>query len=177
MEAFLFLHGIGHSRYKSLHRHFDLAGIFPRVHGNTKRLPSNTSSQEHVDRVLAFIDTTANVHGLPLPGRMPNHRDSDVILLPSILPKGLELERQWYLYEKICPLCHTNLARDLTCPKPTLPKPHGAKKKNMVTPTTVSCASAMEEDHSGIVLAGTKRRLCSVCHNPGHNKKTCPNKD
>ena len=31
--------------------------------------------------------------------------------------------------------------------------------------------------YSGIVLAGTKRRLCSVCHNPGHNKKTCPNKD
>ena len=102
----------------------------------------------------------------------------DLSLLPEeVKPKGLELERQWYLYEKIRPLCHTNLARDLTCPKPTLPKPHGAKKKNMVTPTTVSCASAMEEDHSGIVLAGTKRRLCSVCHNPGHNKKTCPNKD
>ena len=83
LEAFLFLHGIGHSRYKSLQHHFDLAGIFPRVHGNTKRFPSNTSSQEHVDRVLAFIDTTANVHGLPLPGRMPNHCDSDVILLPS----------------------------------------------------------------------------------------------
>ena len=41
-----------------------------------------------MDRVLAFIDTTANVHGLPLPGRMPNHRDSDVILLPSDMSKS-----------------------------------------------------------------------------------------
>ena len=48
----------------------------------------------------------------------------DLSLLPEeVKPKGLELERQWYLYEKIRPLCHTNLARDLTCPKPTLPKP------------------------------------------------------
>ena len=79
---------MGHSKFKSLQHHFDNMGLVQRVHGNTKRLPSNTSSQVCVDRVLAFIDTTANVHGLPLPGRMPNHRDSDIILLPSDMSKS-----------------------------------------------------------------------------------------
>ena len=88
LETFLFVHSIGHSRFKSLQHHFDSLGLVQRVHGNTKRLPCNTSPQECTDHVLAFIDTTANVHGLPLPGRMPNHRDSDVILLPSDMSKS-----------------------------------------------------------------------------------------
>ena len=53
-------------------------GLAGRVNGNTKRLPINTTSQECVDRVL----------GLPLPGRMPTHRDSDVLLLPSDMSKS-----------------------------------------------------------------------------------------
>ena len=63
LETFLFVHSIGHSRFKSLQHHFSV-GHFQRVHGNTKRLPSNVSSQECVDCVIAFIDTTANVHCL-----------------------------------------------------------------------------------------------------------------
>ena len=79
---------MGQSRFKSLQQHFDSMGLVQRVHGNTKRLPSNTSLQKCIDRVLAFIDDTANVHGLPLPGRMPNHRDSNVVLLPSDMSKS-----------------------------------------------------------------------------------------
>ena len=91
-------HSIGQSRFKSLQHHYDQVGIIPRVHGNSKRLPSNTSSQEDVDCVLSFIDTTANVHGLPLPGRMPNHRDSDVLLLPSDMSKS-------FVYRKYVDSC------------------------------------------------------------------------
>ena len=98
LATFLFVYSIGIARFKSLQHHFDTVGIILRVHGNYKCLPSNTSSQEKVDQVLAFIDTTASVHGLPLPGRMPNHRDSDIILLPSDMSKS-------YIYRKYVESC------------------------------------------------------------------------
>jgi hypothetical protein len=42
--------------------------------------------------------------------------------MPSELPrKGLDAMRQWYLYQEIRPLCYGN--KDITCPKPTVPKP------------------------------------------------------
>ena len=50
----------------------------------------------------------------------------DLSFPSEIPPKGLDLERQWYLYEKIRILCHSNLCRDITCPKPLLPKPKKA---------------------------------------------------
>lgn len=40
----------------------------------------------------------------------------------QITPKGLSIERQWYLYEKIREFC-PEVARDLTCPEPDVPKP------------------------------------------------------
>ena len=35
----------------------------------------------------------------------------------KIIPSGIDAQRQWYLYEQIRPLCGSNLAADLTCPK------------------------------------------------------------
>ena len=43
-----------------------------------------------------------------------------------ILPKGLDAKRQWYLYDEIRPFCSTNLAKDVTCPKPSVPRPDAA---------------------------------------------------
>ena len=44
--------------------------------------------------------------------------------LPCIVtPKGLDAQRQRYLYEQVRPFYHSNLARDITCPKPTVTKP------------------------------------------------------
>ena len=39
---------------------------------------------------------------------------------------GLDINRQWYLYEHIRPHCKTNLAKDMTCPRPTQSKPGSA---------------------------------------------------
>ena len=82
----------------------------------------------------------------------------------QILPKGLDIERQWYLFEKIRPFCSSRLAADITCPKPIAPKPHqgsgGSTTQNTSLVTTT---------------AGTKRRVCSVCKESGHNKRACPN--
>ena len=40
----------------------------------------------------------------------------------QISPKGLSVERQWYLYEKIRDFCSED-SRDATCPLPSVPKP------------------------------------------------------
>ena len=92
----------------------------------------------------------------------------------QVEPKGLDLDRQWYLYEKIRPLCHSNLGRDLTCPKPSQPKP-GTKTSESSNSHSQQCGQSANTSTTS--FAGTKRRLCSVCHSSGHNKKTCPNKE
>lgn len=52
--------------------------------------------------------------------------------LPStIKPCGLDAARQWYLYEHVRQFCQTNLAKDLTCPKPLVLKPRTGRKHNM----------------------------------------------
>ena len=109
----------------------------------------------------------------------------DPTVLPSeIVGKGLNLERQWYLYEKIRILCHSNLGRDITCPKPSQAKPKGSNKDAPSASTKSSESSSdipesMPTSSAALQVPepsrpGTKRRLCSVCANPGHNKKTCP---
>lgn len=41
----------------------------------------------------------------------------------EIMPKSLDVQRQWYLYDRIQPFCTSNLSADLSCPKPTVPRP------------------------------------------------------
>ena len=49
---------------------------------------------------------------------------------PSCLtPAGLSLERQWYLYEQIRMHIPSTIDQDVTCPKPTHPKPKASDKK------------------------------------------------
>ena len=42
------------------------------------------------------------------------------VMPPTIPPKGLSNERQWYLYDKICP----ENFKDKTCPLPEVPSVH-----------------------------------------------------
>ena len=58
-----------------------------RVHGNSKRLPSSTSSVETVENVVKFIMNIAEEQALILPGRVPGFKRVDVKLLPSVLTK------------------------------------------------------------------------------------------
>ena len=44
----------------------------------------------------------------------------------KIIPTGLYAKRQWYLYDEIRPFCSTNLAKDMTCPKPSVARPKTA---------------------------------------------------
>ncbi len=98
LKSFLFIHAVSHKRFESLQKHIDSVGLVPRVHGNVKRLPSNTRPREDMYRALGFIDNFSEIHGLPLPGRMPNHRDSDLVILPSDMSKS-------YVYKKYSENC------------------------------------------------------------------------
>ena len=43
--------------------------------------------------------------------------------MPEPMPQsGLDLQRQWYLYEQIRGFCSSTCAKDLCCPKPIAPK-------------------------------------------------------
>ena len=43
-------------------------------------------------------------------------------LPPTVVPNGLSIERQWYLYDKIREFCPDN-KKDTVCPKPAYPQP------------------------------------------------------
>jgi hypothetical protein len=97
--------------------------------------------------------------------KAPVPRSSD--LPPQILPKGLDLARQWYLHEKIAPFCSSTLSASISCPRPQLPKPSEVDKGNPPTFSRPAVASTPRNP------AGSKR-TCSHCRIIGHTKCTCP---
>ena len=75
LKTFLYLHCMSRTRYENLVHHYYQNGLCPRVHGNARRLPPNTLPQEEVVHLVTFIKNYDRAHGLPLPGRVPGHRD------------------------------------------------------------------------------------------------------
>lgn len=99
-KMFLFLHCMSHFRYDNLVRHFKQHGLCTRTHGNFKRTPVNTIPFEEVSRVTSFISNFAEGHSMPLPGRVPGHRDK-VVVLPSDITKQ-------FVFTKYKDACATN---------------------------------------------------------------------
>ena len=97
-EAFLFLHCISRTKFRSLVKHYKKNGLTLRSHGNKKRLPSSTFSAETVENVVKFILNIAEDQALLLPGRVPSFKRVDVKLLPSVLTK----HSLWKTYSEIC---------------------------------------------------------------------------
>lgn len=60
-------------------------------------------------------------------------KPSPLLLPPVIPPKGLDLQRQWYLYDQIRDFCKEEW-KDEVCPLPALPKP-GSKLDSNCSPT------------------------------------------
>ena len=48
-------------------------------------MPANTSQ---VEEVVEFIKNIGDSHAMPLPGRLPNYKDSQVMLLPTDMTKA-----------------------------------------------------------------------------------------
>ena len=86
-------------------------------------------------------------------------------LLKIILPAGMTLQRQIYLYEKIQQFCTSDIAAKLTCPQPV--------QRSHTIASELSSTSAENEP------ASKSKRKCSHCRQIGHTKTvkgsiTCP---
>ena len=99
--------------------------------------------------------------------------------LPQVVqPKGLSLDRSWYLHDNIRQFCPPD-EMDITCPLPTAPKP----TSRAGTPTL---AVSEPNTHTTITTPPTlttpstsnppPKRLCGACRQPGHNARKCPSK-
>ena len=86
-RMFRFLHGVGSKRLKNLTRSLKENGLTPRVHGNSKRKPSNALSYSSTEFVVRFLFSYAEQHALLLPGRIPSYSRCDIQLLPSSVSK------------------------------------------------------------------------------------------
>ena len=68
-------------------QHYKEAGLSSRMHGNKGHVPSNTLLFDDITRLTTFITNYTRAHGMPLPGRVPGHRDK-VMVLPSDITKA-----------------------------------------------------------------------------------------
>ena len=158
---------------QNLVKHYRLNGLSPRSHGNIHRKPWNAASFGEKERAVVFIKNYADVHAMPLPGRLPKHNDFRVMLLPSDVTKrkvydyvvssqeiqaAQEVQVRIFGYREFC-----RLWSEITCPKPRVPK---RKQQNQDVEETAAPAKK-------------RARLCSHCKQPGHTKTkkgvvTCP---
>ena len=95
---------------------------------------------------------------------------------PVIKPKGLDAKRRWYLYEKIRPYCHTDEAKDRTCPLPSCPRECDSPPASPI-PSSPSHPLPLSSltSNSPRPPPSKKQRICGNCHEPGHNARTCKN--
>ena len=97
-EMFLHLYGIGYSRFRRLREHYQEYRIYPRTHGNTKRVPKNATSKKSLEAVHAFIDNYVEENAIVLPGRFPGFKSEEMRLLSSLETKM----SVWREHEKTC---------------------------------------------------------------------------
>lgn len=88
LKTFMFLHGIGKKRFRNLLKHYQLNGLAVRTHGNTRKLPWNSSTIEDKERAIIFIKNFGEANSLPLPGRLPKFHDYNIMLLPTNVSKA-----------------------------------------------------------------------------------------
>ena len=107
-------------------------------------------------------------------------------LPPVVVPSGLSLDRQWYLYNQIGQYCPDNV-RDVVCPRPLTP----LSCTTSTASTSTTGASTSTAEHENVLLApagnshqstataehdqppAKRARVCSKCKTSGHNARTC----
>ncbi|KAJ8297608.1 LOW QUALITY PROTEIN: hypothetical protein KUTeg_024139 [Tegillarca granosa] len=82
-NTFLFAHGIRKSQLESIAKSLDTEGLTSRTHGNKGKSPKHAMSVADLQHFKHFMTQYAVTYGMPLPGRLANHRDTKVALLPS----------------------------------------------------------------------------------------------
>ena len=82
----------------------------------------------------------------------------------EVHPPGIDAARQWYLFE---PFCRSNLAADMTCPKPTVPKPGLDSSAGSTSRKRTVTLSELPETPT---QKRKRKRLCSHCRSNTHLK-------
>ena len=117
--------------------------------------PGSVFVKEHSDSTEVRIDL------------LKDSWSPDAHELPRLTPpRGLSADRQWYMFEQIRPFCPDD-DKDVTCPKPSVPKPGRATTPAPVPPE-------LENEHTP--SPAKRRRTCGTCREEGHDSRTCPNK-
>ena len=78
-----------------------MCGLSLRVHRNKGNTPHNVITNETITNIKQFIENYADIHGMPLPGQLPSHRDYQVMLLPSDTTKA-------FVYRKFVSSCEVS---------------------------------------------------------------------
>lgn len=114
-----------------------------------------------------------------------------------VIPKGLSLQRQWYLFLKIAEFV-SEMYRAITCPRPAEPEPPATSSSSATrtssgtgtsttgttttttsttTPALATATSSSTPTDSDTSAPPAKRpRLCGICRETGHNARSCPKK-
>ncbi|XP_071056005.1 uncharacterized protein [Onthophagus taurus] len=84
-SLFLFIHACGNKRYEHLVTHYHKNGVTVREHGLANKPSTNQKSfkPDEIQKAVKFIEYTADLLALPLPGRLPKFKDYRVMKLPS----------------------------------------------------------------------------------------------
>ena len=97
-EMFLHLYGLSYSRFRRLKEHYEQHGIFPRTHGNSKKLPSNTHPHTVTENVHVFLANYVEENAIVLPARILGFKRDDVKVLSSSETKM----SAWRAYSSTC---------------------------------------------------------------------------
>jgi hypothetical protein len=96
-KTFCFLHGIERKKLGAIAHSLDTEGLKPRVHGRVGQAPAHSLTFEDRTRIKTFLCKYAKDNALPLPGRLPNYKNFQVLLLPSDKTK----ENIFDMYEEV----------------------------------------------------------------------------
>jgi len=115
-ETFLFLYTLSLKCYRNLLEHFCNNGLLLRDYGNYRKAPHNRMAFDDVHAIVEFLKNLATAHALPLPGRLPGHKDKALVL-----PSDMAKRSVYHLYVKLCsednrPHSKISFSLDGTCP-------------------------------------------------------------
>ena len=92
------LYGLSYSRLRRLKEHYEQHGIYPRTHGNSKKLPSNMLPQIVTENVNFLLTNYIEENAIVLPGRIPGFKRDNVKVLSSSETKM----SVWRTYNSVC---------------------------------------------------------------------------
>ena len=119
-KFFMFIHTLSQKKYRNIFEHYASNGTISREHGNLHKAPHNRIPFDDVKDVISFIERYAEVHAMPLPGRLPNYKSDKSLLLPSNSSKS-EIYRHYVTAKQADGKPHVSWAKFHILWRDTLP--------------------------------------------------------